>query len=212
MKKIKSLISFRRFKDLELTEISQTIINKLTDNAYYPSPTPSLDILQAASQDYSESLAKCKFGSKEDTAIKNEKRYFLEKHLSTISNYVNSIADGNIAKLESSGFPLTSPPQKIGILSAPAFIKISEGENPGEVYFNISLIKKAASYKVAYALAPTSPDTKLDWQEKLSSSHTGWISGLESGKKYSFKATATSPEANSLGLYNFTAPVEKFIS
>lgn len=211
MKKTKSLISFRRFKDLEFAEISQTVINKIPDNAYYPNPTPALDILQAALRDYTESLSKSKFGSKEDTAVKNEKRYILEKHLSNLSNYVNSIADGNIAKLESTGFPLSNPPQKIGILSAPAFIKITEGENPGEVYFNISLIKKASSYKVLYAQVPA-PDKNIEWREKLSSSHTGWISGLESGKKYSFKATATSPEANSLGLYNFTAPVEKFIS
>jgi len=40
---------------------------------------------------------------------------------------------------------------------------------------------------------------------------SGMIQGLTSGTKYVFKAVATSPEANKIGLYNFTEPVEKFV-
>ena len=55
------------------------------------------------------------------------------------------------------------------------------------------------------------PPPDAQWQSKAFSKATGLITGLQSGKKYAFKSAATSPEANKIGLYNFTEPIERFV-
>ncbi len=209
MKTQKAIISFAKTKDHELTDTAQAIANKMTNNLNFSSPTISLIDLQAAIAAYSSALVQAADGSKADTATKNACRLTLENDLSTLGTYVNLIAEGDVVKLQSSGFPLSKLPEPIGILEAP-ILTVHYGDNPGEMAIEISPIPKASGYIVLYAPTPAPADNN-DWNSKILSSAKGILTHLKSETKYVLKAAAISTEANKMDIYNFSTPVEKIV-
>ncbi|MEI6056563.1 MAG: hypothetical protein WCR55_10955 [Lentisphaerota bacterium] len=210
MKKQKANIDFTRVKDTELAQTARIIVANMSNNPNFSVPLPTLTVVHDATEDYYEALLKCSDGTKQDTAIKKVKRSVLSAHLAHLGNYVNYIAEGNIVKLDSSGFPLSKIPTPVGILNAPDYIKVIDGGNPGCVWVDIGIVRKATGYIVLFALCPA-PEENKDWQSKLFSKSSGLMLGLQSGKKYAFKASATSTRANKINSYHFTQPVERFI-
>jgi len=118
---------------------------------------------------------------------KDLKREELIIKLSSLGLYVNSVALGDAMKLESSGFNLTKNPEPVGYLPAPQYLKISEGENPGEIYVEICPVPNATGYVFLYAPSPA-PAGNEEWYAKTFSSSKNYITGLKSGVKYSFKS------------------------
>ena len=210
MKHQKALTNLSKVRDNDLTEISQTIVSKMTKNEDYPNPAPALSVVQAAIIEYSDALIKCDGGTKEDTAVKNKKRATLEEQLAHLGGYVNSIAEGDLVLLDRSGFPLSKLPEPVGFLPAPENFKVTDGENPGEIYYEMKPNKRAHGYIFIYAQVPA-PEKLEDWHGKTSSMAKGWIRGLESGKKYAFKSAYSSSEADKISLYNFTQTNERFV-
>lgn len=210
MKKQKARIDFSRVPDNDLTELAQLIYNKMFGNPDFPNPTPTLIVFQTSITDYSDALIKAKDGTKQDTAEKNSKRKALEENLSILGDYVNDTAKGDVVKLEGSGFPLTKVPEPVGILPPPESFDVTVCKNPGDVKIKISVVKRASGYIVLFAKVPP-PVNDAEWQSKTFSMSRGLITGLESGKKYVLKAAAASREANKIGLYNFTEPVEVIV-
>ena len=213
MRKQKAVINYTQFRDNDLTEIAQLIVNKLTANPHFPSPQPTLVVVQGSISDYSTALIKSKDGTKKDTADKNARRKILEGHLSQLADYVNDTAQGNLVMLEGSGCPLTKQFEPVGILPPPESFEVSETKNPGQVYIKISKVRKATGYLVLYYFEEDfdtePPDSK--WYRRNFSKTTGILKGLLSGKKCIFKAAALSPEANETERYNFSETVEKYI-
>ncbi|MCX6158110.1 MAG: hypothetical protein NTY74_09065 [Ignavibacteriae bacterium] len=214
MKLQKAIINFQNVKDNDLTEVAQLIYDKLATNPDFPTPPVLMPALKVGILDYSTALVKSKDGTKQDTAIKNAKRKILEGMLTENGNYVNLVANGDLVKLEGSGYPLTKVPAPIGILEQPKSFKVSDGIDPGTVTVENSGVEKSTGYIVLYydvtdGTPPPSNDS--EWLSKLFSKTTGLITGLKSGHKYMFKSAATSPEANKISLYNFTEPVERFV-
>lgn len=214
MKKQKARIDFTRVKDNDLTEVAQLTHDRLNGNPDFPAlPVPILTLKTGISE-YSVALVKAKDGTKQDTAIKNVKRKNLEDMLAENGNYVNLIADGDLVKLEGSGYPVTKQPEPIGVLNQPKSFKVTDGIDPGSVTIEISPIERSTGYIVLYYEikedVPAPANDSL-WQKCLFSKTIGLITGLNSGSKYMFKAAATSPEANKITLYNFCEPVERFV-
>ncbi|MEI6056919.1 MAG: hypothetical protein WCR55_12785 [Lentisphaerota bacterium] len=206
----KILTGFAKIKQNYLSDVTLNIINKLTNNPYYPNPSPALNVVQEACKEFSEALVKYIHGDVQDTIIKNAKMKALQQHLTHLGHYINSASEGDLVKLGSSGFQISKPREAVGFLSAPEFFKVTDGENPGELYFSMSSVKKANGYIVLYAQFPA-PANNGDWHSKVLSKSTGWIGGLEVGRKYLLKAAATSPEADNMSVYNFTQVVERFV-
>jgi hypothetical protein len=63
---------------------------------------------------------------------------------------------------------------------------------------------------VLYSTLPA-PTDNAEWYDKLFSGAKGTLTHLKSETKYVFKAAAISPEANKMGLYNFSDSVEKLV-
>ena len=209
----KAIINYSYVRDNDLTEVSQLIINKLTGNTYFLNPPVTLIIVQTATDDYSTALVQAKDGTKADTADKNAKRKILEGYLSQLADYVNDTAKGDLVMLEGSGCPLSKVPEPIGILPAPESFKVSEGDDPGEAKIEFDVVDRASGYVVLYRVVEEGIDTPPDaeWQRKSLNKATGLITGMQSGKKYEFKAAARSAEADEIEQYNFTEPVQKYI-
>ncbi len=209
MKTQKALISFAKVKDHEIANVAQNIVNKMTINAHFSQPTPTLISVQQTISTYADALLKAKDGSKQDTAYKNACRLNLENALSILGSYVNLTAEADLVKLESSGFPLSKIPEPIGILAAPT-ITVTYGNNPGEIHIECSVIPNASGYIILYSPVPAPADNN-EWYNKQWSSSKGTLTQLKSEIKYEFKAAAMSSEANKMGIYNFSDPVEKMV-
>ena len=119
------------------------------------------------------------------------------------------MAENDVVKLDSSGFPLSKLPEPIGILEAPN-LTVYYGKNPGEISIEMSVIPKASGYIVLYSPLPA-PGENAEWYDKLFSSVKGTLTNLKSETKYIFKAAAISSEANKMGTYNFSDSVEKLV-
>ncbi len=209
MRAQKAIVSFTKVRDSEIANTAQNIVNKMTINPYFTDPQPPLITIQEYIAAYSSALVKAKDGSKEDTANKNACRLTLETALFTLGNYVNLVAENDVVKLESSGFPLSKLPEPIGILEAPT-LTVHYGNNPGELIIEISVVPKASGYIVLYSTLPAPADNN-EWYETVFSGTRGTLSNLKSETKYVIKAAAISSEANKMGMYNFSDPVEKLV-
>ena len=207
--KQKALINCSNLKDNELINYAQNIFSKLTGNTSFLTPQPTLQALQGLITAYSAAFVKAIDGNKADTANKNATRLSLETALSTLANYVNLTANYDLVKLESSGFTISKLPESVGILDAPN-LKIDYGNNSGEVNYEITSTPNASGYIILYTPLPAPADNSL-WRSKTVSAAKGTITNLPHETKLIFKATATSSEANKMGQYNFSNPVERLV-
>ena len=205
----KALINFSKIKDNELVSYAQKIVLKMTNNPNFTAPIPDLETVQAAITLYMAALIKSKDGTKEDTANKVALRRALENCLSALGAYVNQTVGTDLTKLDSSGFNLSRTPSVVGILDAPT-LDVYYGNNSGEMFFEIGADPHAIEYVVLYSPLPA-PADDAEYYTKIFSKSKGMISNLTSGIKYIFKAAATSSEANKMGIYNFSNPIEKFV-
>jgi hypothetical protein len=68
MKKVN--LGFSKYTEANLLVIAQAILAALTTNAFFPTPVPTLAVLQTAITDYSEALSAAKDGGKTNIAVK----------------------------------------------------------------------------------------------------------------------------------------------
>ena len=171
----------------------------MTNNPNFENPMPSLTELNALHSAYDSALIKVKqTKSLQDIEAKNMAKLSLQNALYTMSNYVNLMADGDIVKLESSGFELNKIAQKHGILDAPHAITLNSIYE-GQVDIKIDKVANASGYLVSYKASGEDI-----WQNVLLSKTTGSVKDLKSVTKYQFKVAATSSAANELHEYNYT--------
>ncbi|MEI7478632.1 MAG: hypothetical protein WCJ81_09485 [bacterium] len=208
MRKLKAIISFEKYKDLEVADIASHIILSMTNNASFPAPPVPLKTIQTALTAYNEALKKSYEGSKADTATKNLKRKDLQALLSTLGNYVNLVADGDVVMLDNSGYPISKIPETVGVLPPPAYLHVTDSDVKGQLHVAVSPVAKATVYVILYCEAPA-PEDNSKWQAKLLTRSTGTISGLKSTTRYVFKAAACSTASSELNEYKFSDPVER---
>lgn len=189
MRKRKIIIDFSKVRDNDLNEKSDHILKSMDGNPNFTTPKPELNKVREAAKNYSEALANAQDGSKEDTAIKNQKREELEDLLSALGRYVQDTAEGDEVKMLSSGFDLSKQPEPVGALPAPKVFQVEMGENAGELAVTQSANGKADGYIVQYAEEKI-PANESDWREKVSSRHTVVLRGLKSGVRYFLRGAA----------------------
>jgi hypothetical protein len=175
--------SFQMADDPALT-LGNVVITALTGNAHIPSPQPTLVQLQAAWDDYNNSLAKARYGSRNDRSQKNADKEALITLLRAECDYVNMIANGDEVTLSSTGFALSKErePQILGIPEA----KVEAGENSGELILSTPAVNGAVSYKHQYTADPN----LAVWSEKTTSRATCPIGSLQPGTLYSLRIVA----------------------
>ena len=140
------------------TDKVTTILEWMTDNTNYPTPTPTLAVVTTAFGAYKVATAVAAQGGKENTAIRNARRAELVSLLRQLASYVSATADGDMEKLISSGFPVQKPTRtRIGPLPAPYAPTPTQGPVTGAMRAVIRPVYGAFTYnwRVALASAPT---------------------------------------------------------
>ena len=201
---IKPAIGFLRTdSDALLITDTDTIITSMTDNSAYPTPAPTLAVVQAALTTFSDALAAAADGGKTLTLAKNAARTALDVLLRELASYVHVACKGDMQKLVSSGFPTQKPTrQPIGVLPAPSGLSVSIGARSGEITTWATPVKGAGIYNWRLALA-SAPDAPVQTAQTTAASNI--FDGLTPGLEYTVKVNAI----GSAGPSNWTDPVNQ---
>jgi hypothetical protein len=180
--KTKISIALARLNDANLILKTEVILSALTNNNYFPTPTPSLASINTILVDFKTACTKVKKdGSKLELVEKNEKRNQLLKLLNNLGLYVQLEGNDNEMALASSGFTLQKKPQPVGVLEKPKnFVVIPL--YTGSIKLKIKAINGAKSYQYEYR-----KKTENTWQSIVNTKAYITIYQLESGVEYEFR-------------------------
>ena len=107
MYKIKVKRNFKRFANAKLVAFARNVAQKLTSNAAFPTPDVAPSVILAEAQTLSDYIVAAIKGSKYSTDVMLTQSAKLKAILETEAAYVDRIAMGDIAKIDSAGFEIT---------------------------------------------------------------------------------------------------------
>jgi hypothetical protein len=190
-------IDFSDVRDAELPEFTDKIITGFTDNpALFPAPPVPVATIQTQRNDYQTKLDNAINGTPADTAAKDAARLTLETTLKSDGRYADTVTGTNVADKLLSGYPLTDLPEPIGEFHAPDFLRVINGDNPGEFDVDIAVVDKASGYLVAFAFDGDAEPNPYNWMLRWTQKHRNTFTGFESGKKYKVAAAAVGASNN----------------
>jgi len=156
---IKPSIQFLNYdSDPLLITDSGGVLTGMTGNLHYPSPSPTLPVVQTALDEFITSVSNAANGGVTLTSIKNDKRAVLVALLRQLASYVQANCKGDMTVLLSSGFPIQKPQRSpVGVLPAPGNLTVTLGARSGELNASAAPIAGAAIYnwRVTTATVPS---------------------------------------------------------
>jgi hypothetical protein len=170
------------------TDKVTTVLEWMTANPHFATPSPTLPIVQTSFDGYKAATAEAAQGGVENTAIRNARRTELVSLLRPLANYVSSTANGDLETLISSGFPVQKTANTpIGPLPAPDAPRVSQGPVTGSAKARTKPVYGALSYLWRLALA--SAPTVYVKTTQTSGARIGF-NGLTAGQEYKAEVNA----------------------
>lgn len=188
--KMRALIGFGSMLDDQLLSAATTIIAAMTGNSNFPTPTPALEDIQDLLDDFSTKLAAArKRGSPEDTALKDESFPLLVSGLQKLGYYVNSVADGRLSVLLSSGFPTNASSSPSLVPDSVLNVRTSDTNQSGQMRLDFQPQKKVRLYEYCYRKVST---PEVPWSDRVvtGTSRNNVIAPLEPGQYYEVRVRA----------------------
>jgi len=193
-KKARALIGFPGMKDDELMVAAHTIIGAMTGNPHFPAPSPSLEEVQDLLEDYATKLATAgNRGSMEDTALKNESKEDLARVLRKLGYYVNTVAEGHLSILLSSGFP-TNKPFAPSLAPLPVEqVRLRDGRLSGQLRLDFAKQRNVRLYEYRYRELA---EEEMPWSDRFTttSSRGNIIEPLKVARKYEVQVRAVNSQ------------------
>ena len=180
--------------DSQLISDTSGIVQALTANAIYPTPTPTLAAVSTALAAFTHALAAAAEGGIPLTLAKNDARAALAGLLRELASYVQLACKGDLTKLLTSGFPVQKAVRTpVGILPPPA-VTVKLGSKSGDLAAKLAPMAGAAIYnwRVTTASSPAAP---VFTAQTTAASHT--FAGLTPGVVYQVTANAVSSAGTS---------------
>jgi hypothetical protein len=140
-------INFAKLGDSSLVTKTEYIITSMTGNTHYPTPTPTIPVVQTAATAFQDTLAAATDGGKIKTAQKNAAREALLDLLRNLALYVQQHCQDDLATLLSSGFEARKEPQPAGVLPAPEGATLLNGTLTGTLNLRSKPVTNARSYE-----------------------------------------------------------------
>lgn len=197
---------FTRLTDENLLILTETVLNALGTNDYFPEPEPELSEIETLLADYNAKLAAARRrGSPQDTAEKNESRVLLEDRLAELAFYVNKVAKGNLPVLLSSGFEISKYRKNLIPPAKTRNMRVSDGFNSGQIKLNFESQRGIRLYELRIS-SEKDEEGQIIWQKKiisLTSSRNNLIESLLPGQYYYFSVRAV----NSRGIGDWSDPI-----
>jgi hypothetical protein len=178
---------------------AQQIVNALTGNANFPTPSPALANVTSAANDLktaSDEVLAVRQTGKEKTAIQNQKEDALDQLLTQCAAYVESVAGTNEQLILSAGMDVRAPAVSSTELPAqPQGLTATAGDHDGEIDLSWDTVAGAKSYVIDKSADPATPTTWL--HAGVSTRSTFAAQGLTSGTRYWFRVAAVNNNGQS---------------
>ena len=189
--KRKILTNFTRYAVLVLIEIVRFVILKMTDNAYFPIPDPTLDYILDLVNDLETKNTTAKSGAKQAREEMVAARLLMNDAMFSLALYIEKIAKGNELILVSSGFPLA----KIRRAAIRESFWAKRGLNSGDVLIGCVSYPKAKAYVWELFAGTTPPEDDNLWKfVKATVQRKTKISNLIKGSTVWFRYCAVTKE------------------
>jgi hypothetical protein len=176
---------FTGYSDSDLDEFANNVVTNLTGNAAFPSPPVMPADLGTLDTTFRDAITAAT-GDPQDTVAKNNARAALENALRKNANYVESLANQDLAMLLSSGYNAMSTNRASVPLDAPSITDI-ENLQTTQLLLRLSPITNAKSYQVQ-----TNTNGNGTWAEAgiFTQSRRIVLPNLTPGTTYSVRARA----------------------
>jgi hypothetical protein len=188
MKIAKLILSYSKLSDAQLNLKAQTVLDALSNNAYFPTTTPSIAQFASNVTAFNLALNKAATGDRQQIALKNQTRLTLISDMRQMALDVSSQANGDRAQLISSGFDIAKEGEGSSTIENPIDFTLSDGANPGELIFSCKGVKNAVSYNFQYT--DELPTADSQWKTQPSSACQLTFKGLKSGVRLYGRITA----------------------
>ncbi len=152
-------LSFARATDGNLIIFTDSVIDKLTNNAEYPSPAPKLASVQTSLTAFQDALAQTKDGGPSKTVAKNDARAALVTKLRSLALYVQQACGDELAVLLTSGYEAVKAPAPAGVLSAPQRVTLTQGALSGTLDLRGGPVSNAGAYEGQKTMTIDNPNS-----------------------------------------------------
>jgi hypothetical protein len=153
MGNIQPKLELSKKPDQELDNYAQDKVNRIENNADFPSVQGMLPDLKTTLEEYITALDNIGSG-KSETAKKNQLRSELQTLLTKAASYCALDADGDVAKFLTSGFDVRSQGSPVGTLPKPSSFKFTVSDNTGEAFASMEAFPKAKGFSFAWTADP----------------------------------------------------------
>ena len=141
MKKRTARSGFKHMRDQELLTFGYTVHAAMDGNAYFATPEPDLTTLLAAVDDFREKMELAnRKGSPLDFSLKNDSREVLIDVLKRLAFYVNTMADGALSVILSSGFRPVALPTRSVPPETPRWVTLTDYRQKGQARLDFEAV------------------------------------------------------------------------
>ena len=146
-------LTFAQFADSELDDFVAGIIENMTGNTSFTTPTVSMAALGTGKTNFQNGMADTAQGGTAATAAKNAARETLLGLLRQEAIYVQGACNNDLAVLLSSGFSAASTNHAQSPLETPSILKILN-EASTQLVLRVTPITNAKAYEIRYSTTP----------------------------------------------------------
>jgi len=190
MIKIKTT-AFTELSNSDFGTKTQVLINN-TVAPVFPTPSPSLAVIQAALESYMSLVTAASGGERSLIQARNDQRVVLTALLIDLSAYVAyTVRNSPTAKqqAESTGFVVAKKGGHVGELEIPGDLESAVSKEPGAVSLKWKSVYGASSYVIEMVQGTATPTSV--WEEVVTITKTKYkTTGLNPGQFYSFRVRA----------------------
>ena len=205
MRTSKVITFYGHLGDDQLTTLAGKIAGAMENNSYFANPTPSSADLTAMVEDYrTKTEIAVNGGSLLDKRRKKASRLQLLKMLRALGHHVNTVADGNLPALTSTGMLLEKPHSTIEVPYVVENVALRDGNLSGQIRVDFSSQKTAREYELQVGEMDIATNTIM-WGDMLltTKSTNNIIAPLVPGRRHYIRVRAR----NGKGIGDWTEPV-----
>ncbi len=181
MKFVTLIKDYSKLSESNLDLKGGKIIAALTGNPDFPVTMPTLSDFMQVKNTYSTNLVAAANSDRAAIVMKNQDKDSLLGAMRLLAINIEGLAQGNQAKMVSSGFDVAANGDSVPAMGPPTNFKVSDGLNAGEIKTSVKGVERAIMYSHEYAL--TLPDADTSWTTWVSSSVSCVFTDLPGGTR-----------------------------
>ncbi|MCZ4409103.1 fibronectin type III domain-containing protein [Cryomorphaceae bacterium 1068] len=173
-----------------LVLFTRKLINRMTGNTNFPTPTPDLADIQTKLDEFVVLATEAEDGTKRDRVARDTVGKELKEMLRVLANYVAMVAAGDENIILSSGFDVRNEAEPAPPLTIPAALKALRSSHSGVVELDWDPVPNALTYRIM--MTTSDPNlVEAEWTTgALTSKSKAEINNLTAGQYYWFKVQA----------------------